>query len=52
MLNFGRAPFRVVEPGYAIKMFPSQFGTHFGITAALELHPQDSARPPPSAASS
>jgi aconitate decarboxylase len=40
MLGFGRAPFRVVEPGYAIKMFPSQFGTHFGITAALELHRQ------------
>jgi 2-methylcitrate dehydratase PrpD len=39
MLGFGRAPFRVVEPGYAIKMFPSQFGTHFGITAALALHP-------------
>jgi 2-methylcitrate dehydratase PrpD len=38
MLGFGRAPFRIVEPGYAIKMFPSQFGTHFGITAALELH--------------
>src|SRR6185369_4641056 len=40
MLGFGRAPFRIVEPGYAIKMFPSQFGTHFGITAALELHPK------------
>jgi aconitate decarboxylase len=40
MLAFGRAPFRIVDPGYAIKMFPSQFGTHFGITAALELHPQ------------
>ncbi len=40
MLGFGRAPWRVVEPGYAIKMFPSQFGTHFGITAGLELHPQ------------
>src|SRR5271169_4106164 len=39
LLGFGRAPWRVVEPGYAIKMFPSQFGTHFGITAALELHP-------------
>lgn len=37
--NFG-PPFRLVEPGYAIKMFPSQFGTHFGITAGLELHPQ------------
>jgi aconitate decarboxylase len=40
MLGFGRAPFRIVDPGYAIKMFPSQFGTHFGITAALELHPE------------
>ena len=40
MLGFGHAPLRIVEPGYAIKLFPSQFGTHFGITAALELHPQ------------
>ncbi len=40
MLGYGRAPLRVVDPGYAIKMFPSQFGTHFGITAGLELHPQ------------
>jgi aconitate decarboxylase len=40
LLNFGRAPFRVVQPGYAIKMFPSQFGTHFAITAGLTLHPQ------------
>jgi len=40
MLSYGRAPFRLVAPGYAIKMFPSQFGTHFGITAGLELHPQ------------
>jgi aconitate decarboxylase len=39
MLGFGHAPLRVVKPGYAIKMFPSQFGTHFGITAGLELHP-------------
>lgn len=31
-------PFRVVTPGYAIKMFPSQFGTHFVITAGLALH--------------
>src|SRR5476649_1788136 len=38
MLGYGRAPYRVVAPGYAIKMFPSQFGTHFGITAGLELH--------------
>lgn len=40
MLKFGTAPFRIASPGYAIKMFPSQFGTHFGITAALELHPR------------
>ena len=40
MLGFGRAPFRIVDPGYAIKMFPSQFGTHFGITAGLDLHPK------------
>jgi 2-methylcitrate dehydratase PrpD len=33
-------PWRVVTPGYAIKMFPSQFGTHFVITAGLELHRQ------------
>jgi len=40
MLGYGRAPLRVVDPGYAIKMFPCQFGTHFGITAGLELHRQ------------
>ena len=36
LLNYG-PPFRVTDPGYAIKMFPSQFGTHFVITAGLEL---------------
>ncbi len=39
LLNFG-PPFRIVQPGYAMKMFPSQFGTHFAITAGLALHPQ------------
>ncbi|MGE0416992.1 MAG: MmgE/PrpD family protein, partial [Acetobacteraceae bacterium] len=39
LLNFG-PPFRIVEPGYAMKMFPSQYGTHFAITAGLSLHPQ------------
>jgi len=34
LLRFG-PPFRAVTPGYAIKMFPSQYGTHFAITAAL-----------------
>jgi len=31
-------PFRVVDPGFAVKMFPSQYGTHYVITAALEVH--------------
>lgn len=39
LLNFG-PPFRIVDPGYAMKMFPSQYGTHFAITAGLTLHPQ------------
>ena len=39
LLNFG-PPFRIVQPGYAMKMFPSQYGTHFAITAGLTLHPQ------------
>ena len=38
--KFGQTPWRVVQPGYAIKMFPSQFGTHFVITAGLALRPQ------------
>ena len=37
LLNFG-PPFRVVDPGYVIKLFPSQFATQFVITAGLELH--------------
>ena len=37
LLAFGQ-PFRLVDPGFAIKMFPSQYATHFGITAALEVH--------------
>lgn len=32
------APYRVVRPGFAVKLFPCQYGTHFGITAALQLH--------------
>lgn len=40
LAKFGQHPWRVVQPGYAIKMFPSQFGTHFAITAGLTLHPQ------------
>ena len=37
MLAYGK-PFRVVDPGLAIKLFPSQYGTHYGITAGLELY--------------
>ncbi len=37
LLNFG-PPFRIVQPGYAMKMFPSQYGTHFAITAGMTLH--------------
>ena len=37
LLSFG-PPFRIVQPGYAMKMFPSQYGTHFAITAGLDLH--------------
>lgn len=39
LLNFG-PPFRIVSPGYAMKMFPSQYGTHFAITAGMNLHGQ------------
>lgn len=37
LLDFGR-PYRMVDPGFALKLFPSQYSTHFAITAALELH--------------
>lgn len=39
LLAYGK-PFRIVEPGLAIKRFPSQFATHWAITAGLELHPK------------
>ena len=39
LLAWGK-PFRVVDPGLAIKLFPSQFGTHFAITAGLDIHRQ------------
>jgi aconitate decarboxylase len=34
--DFGN-PYRMVDPGIAIKKHPSQYGTHRGIDAALEL---------------
>lgn len=36
LLRIGH-PFRIEQPGFALKMFPSQYGTHFAIAAALEL---------------
>ena len=32
-----RRPYRVVDPGYAIKLYPSQYATHFAITAGLAI---------------
>ena len=34
------APWRAVDPGFIVKRFPSQYGTHFAITAGLELSAQ------------
>ena len=39
LLGWGK-PWRVVDPGLAIKLFPSQFGTHFSITAGLDIQRQ------------
>jgi aconitate decarboxylase len=39
LLEFG-APFRIADPGYAIKIFPAKFSTHYAITAALTARPQ------------
>lgn len=36
-LAYGK-PWRAVDPGHAIKLFPSQYATHFAITAGLEMH--------------
>ena len=39
LLSFGK-PFRIADPGFAIKLFPSQYGTHYAITAGLDIHAQ------------
>ncbi|MBI3938726.1 MAG: MmgE/PrpD family protein [Betaproteobacteria bacterium] len=36
LLKFGQ-PYRCVDPGMAIKFYPSKYPTHFAITAALRL---------------
>jgi len=38
LLEFGE-PFRLLDPGYAIKLFPAKFSTHYAITAALSVRP-------------
>lgn len=38
--TFGR-PFRMVDPGVAMKKYPSQYPTHWSIDAALAIHAQD-----------
>lgn len=37
LLKFG-PPWRIIDPGPAIKMFPNQFATHYGVTAGLSVH--------------
>jgi len=39
LMCFG-PPFRVVDPGFALKIFPCKFATHYGITAALAARPR------------
>ena len=42
--DFGN-PYRLVDPGVAIKKHPSQYGTHRGIDAALDLQQRYSLEP-------
>ncbi len=42
--GFGR-PYRMVEPGIAFKLFPSQYGTNYGISAALEVRKERAYEP-------
>jgi len=39
MLTYGKT-FRIVDPGYNIKLFPAQYPTHWGINAGIEAHEQ------------
>jgi aconitate decarboxylase len=39
LLSFG-PPFRLVDPGYTLKIFPCKFTTHYGITAGLAARPR------------
>src|ERR1700720_2703950 len=39
LMSFG-PPFRLVDPGFTLKIFPCKFTTHYGITAALAARPR------------
>lgn len=39
LLDYGKK-FRILNPGYEVKMYPSNYGTHAGINAALALYPK------------
>jgi aconitate decarboxylase len=39
LMSFG-PPFRLIDPGFTLKMFPCKFTTHYGITAALAARPR------------
>lgn len=39
LMGFGQ-PYRIEDPGYAIKLFPAKFSTHYAITAALMARPR------------
>ena len=39
LISFG-SPFRLVDPGFTLKIFPCKFTTHYGITAALAARPR------------
>ena len=44
LFEFGR-PYRCVDPGMAIKFYPSKYPTHFGIAAALDVRSPSAIRP-------
>jgi 2-methylcitrate dehydratase PrpD len=39
LLDFG-SPYRIEDPGYAIKIFPAKYSTHYAINAALAARPR------------
>jgi aconitate decarboxylase len=39
LMSFG-SPFRLVDPGFTLKIFPCKFTTHYGISAALAARPR------------